>query len=71
MPLILNECREADQIRPFPRGVVILQSTMPVAVLNYLLALKFARNPGEVAEMKMVSTAFSLLTLPILVFAVL
>jgi predicted permease len=53
------------------RGVVILQSAMPVAVFNYLLALKFHRDPGEVAGTVLVSTVLSFLTLPLLVWYVL
>lgn len=52
------------------RGVVILQAAMPVAVFNYLLALKFDRNPGEVAGTVVLSTVISFLTLPFMLLLV-
>ena len=33
------------------RGVTILQSAMPVAVFNYLWALRYDNSPEEVAAM--------------------
>lgn len=48
------------------RGVLILDCSMPVAVLNYLLAEKYQRSPGEVASLVVVSTLLSLLTLPLI-----
>lgn len=53
------------------RGVLILESTMPVAVFNYLFALKYDRAPGEVAGMVLVSTLLSFLTMPALLWFVL
>ncbi len=53
------------------RGVVILQSSMPVAVFNYLFAQRYGRLPEEVAGVVVVSTALSFLTLPILMWFVL
>ena len=47
------------------RGVVILDCSMPVAVLNHLLAEKYDRHPSEVAGLVVVSTLFSLVTLPL------
>jgi len=48
------------------RGVVILQSAMPVAVFNYLWALRFGNAPEEVAGMILGSTALAFLGLPLL-----
>lgn len=48
------------------RGVVLIQATMPAAVLNYLLALRYERQPTEVAGIVVTSTALSFLTLPLL-----
>ena len=31
------------------RGVLIIQATMPVAVFNYLLAVRYRKSPEEVA----------------------
>jgi len=53
------------------RGVVLIQATMPAAVLNYLLALRYDRQPAEVAGIVVTSTALSFLTLPfLLAFAI-
>ena len=50
------------------RAVVIIQSSMPVAVSTYLFAQRFNRKPEEVAGMVMVSTGLSFATLPILLW---
>ncbi len=47
------------------RGVLILDCSMPVAVLNYLLAEKYQRSPSEVASLVVLSTLISLVTLPL------
>lgn len=52
------------------RGVLVIQSAMPSALFNYLFAQLNDAEPGEVASMVLVSTAFSYLTLPILVLLV-
>lgn len=53
------------------RGVVLIQATMPAAILNYLLALRYERQPAEVAGIVVTSTALSFLTLPfLLAFAI-
>lgn len=52
------------------RGVVLLQSTMPVAVFNYLWALRYNNAPEEVAGMVLGSTAMAFLALPLLLLAV-
>jgi len=49
------------------RGVLVLQSSMPVAVFNYLLALRYQREPGEVAGMVVLSTLLSFVLLPFIV----
>lgn len=53
------------------RGVLVLQSSMPVAVFNYLLALRYEREPGEVAGMVVLSTLLAFLLLPFIVSFVL
>jgi predicted permease len=53
------------------RGVLILQSSMPVAVFNYLLALRYQREPGEVAGMVVLSTMLAFVSLPFIVAYVL
>ncbi|MAR91356.1 MAG: AEC family transporter [Pseudomonadota bacterium] len=58
---------QAFDLRGAARGVVILQSAMPVAVFNYLFAMRYGREPQVVAGMVMVSTLLSFLLLPALV----
>ena len=53
------------------RGVLILQCSMPVAVINYLYASQFNRHPEEIAGMIVISTAISFATLPLLLYVVL
>lgn len=53
------------------RGVLILQSAMPVAVFNYLFAQRYNTNPPEVAGMVVISTILSFATLtPLLWFVI-
>ena len=49
------------------RGVVLIMSTMPVAVFNYLFAQQYQRNPREVAGTVVISTLISCITLPALI----
>lgn len=53
------------------RGVLVLQSSMPVAVFNYLLAVRYGKNPGEVAGMVVLSTLMAFILLPFIVSFVL
>jgi predicted permease len=48
------------------RSVVLLQSAMPIAVFNYLLALRYKREPEEVAAMIVISTLIAFVGLPFL-----
>ncbi|MCG8440051.1 MAG: AEC family transporter [Pseudomonadales bacterium] len=48
------------------RGVVLIESTMPVAVFNYLLAKAYQRGSEEVAAMVVFSTLMAFLMLPFL-----
>lgn len=48
------------------RAVLVLQSSMPIAVFNYLLAQRYGRAPDEVAGAIVVSTLLSLVLLPVL-----
>ena len=52
------------------RGVLILQCSMPAAVINYIIAVRFDRAAGEVAGLVVASTAISFLTLPLLLYVV-
>jgi len=53
------------------RSVVLLQSAMPIAVFNYLLALRYNRHPEEVAAMVLISTVIAFIGLPFLLLAIL
>ncbi len=48
------------------RKVLILQASMPVGVLNYLFAQRYARSPEQVASLVLVSTLISVVSIPVL-----
>ena len=48
-------------------GVVLLQSTMPAAVFNFVFAERYNRDPDKVAAVILQSTLMAVLTLPLLV----
>lgn len=54
-----------------PKGVLIIQCAMPIAVHNYVFALRFQRGPEETASMIILSTLISMATLPLLLWYVL
>ena len=49
-------------------SVLVMQSTMPVAVFNYLFAQRYGTNPEEVAGSVVISTVLSFATLPVLLW---
>ncbi len=49
------------------RGVVIIQSAMPAAVFNFLLASRYDRHPDDVAGIVVASNAAALIVLPLIV----
>ena len=52
------------------RGVVMVQSAMPVAVFNYLLAARYDRHPEDIAGAIVISTLVAFAALPaLLLFA--
>jgi predicted permease len=52
------------------RGVIIIESSMPLAVFNYLLAARYDRHPDDVAGAILISTVVSFATMPaLLLFA--
>lgn len=53
------------------RGIMIMQSSMPVAVFSYLFAVRYNRSPEEVAGTVVISTLLSFLSLPALLWFVL
>jgi len=48
------------------RAVVLIQSSMPVAVFNYLFAVRYKREPDAVAGLVVTSTFMSFVSLPVL-----
>ena len=61
---------EAMGLEGTMRGVVMLESAMPVAVFNYLWAVRYDTAPEEVAGMVLASTVLSFVTLPLLLLVV-
>lgn len=53
-------------VEPALAGVVMLQSSMPVAVFNYLFAERYQRHPQQLAGMVVVSTLMAFALLPFL-----
>lgn len=53
------------------KGVLILQGAMPAAIFNYLFAVRYDRNPDDIAGIVLASTLISALTMPLLVAYVL
>ena len=53
-------------IEGLPRKVLVLQASMPVGVLNYLFAQRYARSPEQVASLVLVSTLVSVVSIPVL-----
>ena len=61
---------EALALEGTVRGVLLIQSAMPVAVFSYLFAARYERHPQDAAGAILVSTVASFLTLPaLLLFA--
>ncbi|MBL4802168.1 MAG: AEC family transporter [Emcibacter sp.] len=48
------------------RNVLIMQSSMPVAIFSYLLATQYNRSPNDVATMIFITTLMSFITVPLL-----
>lgn len=69
--LIALAVTQIFDLPPVAAGVLIIQSSMPVAVFNFLFAQYYGRAHGDVAAMVVISTALSFLTLPLLAYFVL
>ena len=52
------------------RGVVVIQSGMPAAVLTYLFAARYANDPQEAASIVVISTILSVVALPLFLLSV-
>lgn len=53
-----------------PAYVIILQSSMPPAVFNFILCEKFGENPELAASTIMTGTLLSLVTIPLLLYVI-
>lgn len=53
-------------LSPLAHGVLVTQAAMPVAVFNYLFALKAQRSPEEVASLVFCSTLLAFVFIPLL-----
>lgn len=53
-------------LEPLTHAVLTVQSAMPVAVFNYLFAVRANRSPEQVASLVMCSTALSIGLLPLI-----
>lgn len=69
--LIAFTVTQVYELPPVAAGVLIIQSSMPVAVFNFLFAQYYGRAHADVAAMVVISTALSFLTLPLLTLFVL
>lgn len=56
----------ALNLPPLAQAVLVLQSAMPVAVFNYLFAVRAGRSPETVASLVICSTLLSFLLIPLL-----
>jgi predicted permease len=51
---------------PLAQGVLVMQSAMPVAVFNYLFAVRAGRSPEAVGSLVLCSTLLSFVLIPLL-----
>ncbi len=49
------------------RGVIIIESAMPLAVFNFLLAARYDRHPEDIAGAILISTIISFVMMPVLI----
>jgi predicted permease len=61
----------AFDLDPIARGVLVVQGSMPSAVFTYLFAQRYNTAPEEVAGIVVMSTVFSFVLLPFLLWFVL
>jgi malate permease and related proteins len=62
---------ELMDLQSTERSIVLLQSAMPVAVFNFMLAARFNGDTEEAAAMVVVSTLLSFVSLPFLLMWIL
>lgn len=62
---------EVFSLEGIVRGVLIIQTAMPVAIFNYVFAQRYQREPEDIAAAIVISTLASILTLPLVLALVL
>ena len=62
--LIVSDLFELDGVA---RGVIIIECSMPAAVFNYMLAMKYNNDPDSVAALVVTSTLLTFACLPVLI----
>ena len=62
--LIISNFFQLDGVA---RGVVIIECSMPAAVFNYMLAMKYNNDPDSVAALVVTSTLLTFVCLPVLI----
>jgi predicted permease len=55
------------QLDGVARGVIIIECSMPAAVFNYMLAMKYNNDPDSVAALVVTSTLLTFACLPVLI----
>ena len=63
--ILVTEMMNMDGVS---RAVVLIQSSMPVAVFNYLFAVRYKREPDAVAGLVVTSTFMSFVSMPVLLY---
>ena len=53
------------------RGVLLIQTAMPVAIFNYVFAVRYQREPEDIAAAIVISTLASLVTMPLVLSLIL
>ena len=62
---------ELMDLQSTERSIVLLQSVVPIAVFNFMLAARFNGDTEEAAAMVVVSTLVSFVSLPFLLMWIL
>ena len=66
-PLVGIGVAELFSLEGTMRGVIIIESAMPLAVFNFLLAARYDRHPEDIAGAILISTLISFVTMPVLI----
>jgi len=69
--LVALAVAEAFDLQGPMRGVILILGMMPCAVFNYVFAVRYKREPGDIAAAIVISTVLSFIALPFLLAYVL